>query len=59
VKVVKSDEKTVNKQIDGFNISITPKSVGNVVEQAIEYRKQKVWGVSNGVVDCECLPYKD
>ena len=59
MKIVKSDEKTVNEQIDGFNISITPKSVGNVVEQAIEYRKQKVWGASDGVVDCECLPYKD
>jgi len=59
VKIVKSDEKAVNKQIDGFNISITPKSVGNVVEQAIEYRKQKVWGVSDGVVDYELLPYKD
>lgn len=59
MKIVKSDEKTVNKQINGFNISITPKSVGNVVEQAIEYRKQKVWGTSDGVVDCECLPYKD
>jgi len=59
MKIVKSDEKTVNKQVDGFNISITPKSVGNVVEQAIEYRKQKVWGTSDGVVDCEYLPYKD
>lgn len=59
MKIVKSDEKTVNKQIDGFNISITPKSVGNVVEQAIEYRKQKVWGASDGVADYELLPYKD
>lgn len=59
MKIVKSDEKTVNEQIDGFNISITPKSVGNVVEQAIEYRKQKVWGVSGGIVDVECLPHKD
>ena len=59
MKIVESDEKDVNKQIDGFNISITPKSVGNVVEQAIEYRKQKVWGTSDGVADCELLPYKD
>lgn len=59
MKIVKSDEKDVNKQIDGFNISITPKSVGNVVEQAIEYRKQKVWGTSDGVVDFNYLPYKN
>ena len=59
MKAVKSDERTINKQIDGFNITITPKSVGNVVEQAIEYRKQHVWGVSDGVVDADCLPYKD
>lgn len=59
MKIVKSDEKTVNKQIDGFNISIMPKSMGNVVEQAIEYRKQKVWGVSDGVADFNYLPYKN
>lgn len=59
MKAVKSDEKTINKQIDGFNISITPKSAGDTVQQAIEYRKQNVWGTSDGVVDTEYLPYKD
>lgn len=59
MKVVKSDEKIINKQIDGFNIAITPKSVGNVVEQAIEYRKKNVWNSNNGVVDFNYLPYKN
>ena len=59
MKIVKSDEKAVNDQLNGFNIEILPKTVGDTVEQAIEYRKQKVWGTSDGVVDYELLPYKD
>ena len=48
MKVVRSDEDLVNEQIDGFNIEITPKNVGDAVEQAIEYRKQNVWNASDG-----------
>ena len=59
MKIVKSDEKTINKQIDGFNIAITPKSAGDTVQQAIEYRKQNVWNSYNGVVDFNYLPYKN
>lgn len=59
MRIVKSDEDLANDQVDGFNINILPKTVGDTVEQAIEYRKQHVWGVSNGVVDAGCLPYKD
>ena len=59
MKVVRSDEDLVNEQIDGFNIEITPKNVGDAVEQAIEYRKQNVWNASDGSIDVGDLPYKD
>lgn len=59
MRIVKSDEDLANDQIDGFNIEITPKNVGNIVEQAIEYRKKNVWDTSDGSVDVEDLPYKD
>lgn len=59
MKVVRSDEDLVNEQIDGFNIEITPKNVGDAVEQAIEYRKQNVWNTSDGSIDVGDLPYKD
>lgn len=59
MKIVKSDEDVVNDQLNGFNIEILPKIIGDMVEQAIEYRKQKVWGTSDGVVDYNCLPHKD
>lgn len=59
MKIVKSDEDLANDQIDGFDIDILPKTVGNTVEQAIEYRKQHVWGTSDGSTDVEYLPYKD
>lgn len=59
MRIVKSDEDLANDQIDGFDIDITPKNVGDIVEQAIEYRKKNVWDTSDGSVDVEDLPYKD
>ncbi|AUV57287.1 hypothetical protein [Lactobacillus phage Satyr] len=59
MRIVKSDEDLANDQIDGFNIEIIPKNVGDIVEQAIEYRKKNVWNTSDGSVDVEDLPYKD
>lgn len=59
MRIVKSDEDLANDQIDGFNIEITPKNVGDIVEQAIEYRKKNVWDTGDGSVDVEDLPYKD
>lgn len=58
MRIVKSDEDLANDQIDGFNINILPKTVGNTVEQAIEYRKHHVWDTSDGSIDVEDLPYK-
>lgn len=58
MKAVKSDTDTINDQIDGFNIDILPKSIGDTVQQAIEYRKQHVWGTNDGSIDVEYLPYK-
>lgn len=59
MKAVKSDEDIINEQVDGFKIEIRPKSVGDTVGQAIEYRKENVWDTSDGSVDVEDLPYKD
>ncbi len=59
MRIVKSDEDLANDQIDGFNIEITPKNVGDIVEQAIEYRKKNVWDTGDGSVNVEDLPYKD
>lgn len=58
MKAVRNDTDTINDQIDGFNIDILPKSVGDTVQQAIEYRKQHVWGTNDGSIDVEDLPYK-
>lgn len=59
MRIVKSDEDLANDQVDGFNINILPKTVGDTVEQAIEYRKQHIWNTSDGSTDVDDLPYKD
>lgn len=59
MRVVRSDMDMINEQVKGFNVDIISKNVGDTVEQAIEYRKQYVWGTVSGIVDFDYLPYKD